>query len=144
MFELDNISDTLEKLSTDRQENKSDLIKQAELLRQKIAKAKQTAIDQIIETERSLLNQAGHLESKSINDLEKDEALIKSVQQSEKQEEHAKLMVAHGSDKQTFLLMRKLVPYIRQTGKKIEKTMQTFKTMSVGIDETGDLSKSIS
>jgi hypothetical protein len=90
------------------------------------------------------LNQAGHLESKSINDLEKDEALIKSVQQSEKQEEHAKLMVAHGSDKQTFLLMRKLVPYIRQTGKKIEKTMQTFKTMSVGIDETGDLSKSIS
>jgi hypothetical protein len=42
VFELDNISDTLEKLSTDRQENKSDLIKQAELLRQKIAKAKQT------------------------------------------------------------------------------------------------------
>ena len=65
------------------------------------------------------MNQAGHLESKSINDLEKDEALLKSVQQSEKQEEHAKLMVAHGSDKQTFLLMRKLVPYIRQTGMKI-------------------------
>ena len=139
------MSDTLEKLSTDRQENKSDLIKQAELLRQKIAKAKQTAIDQIIETERSLMNQVGHLESKSINDLEKDEALLKSLQQqSEKQEEHAKLIVAHGSDKQTFLLMRKLVPYIRETGMKIEKTLQTFKTMSVGIDETGDLSKSIS
>jgi len=145
VLELENFSDTLEKLSTDRQENKSALVKQAELLRQKIAKAKQTAIDQIIETERSLMNQVGHLESKSINDLEKDEALLKSVQQgNEKQKEHAKLMVAHGSDKQTFLFVRKLLPYIRETGMKIEKTIQTFRTMSVGIDETGDLSKSIS
>jgi hypothetical protein len=87
----------------------------------------------------------GHLESKSINDLEKDETLLKSVkQQNEKQKEHAKLMVAHGSDKQTFLFARKLVPYIRETGMKMEKTINTFKTMSVGIDETGDLSKSIS
>jgi hypothetical protein len=37
----------------------------------------------------------GHLESKSINDLEKDETLLKSIkQQNEKQKEHAKLMVA--------------------------------------------------
>jgi hypothetical protein len=145
VLELDNISGTLEKLSTDRQENKSVLVRQAELLRQKLAKAKQKAIDQIIETERSLIIQVGHLESKSINDLEKDETLLKSVkQQNEKQKEHAKLMVAHGSDKQTFLFVRKLVPYIRETGMKMEKTIQTFKTMSVGIDETGDLSKSIS
>lgn len=145
VLELDNISDTLEKLSTDRQENKSALARQAELLRQKIAKAKQKAIDQIIETERSLINQVGHLESKSINDLEKDETLLKSVQQeNEKQKEHAKLIVDHGSDKQAFLFARKLVPYIRETGMKMEKTINLFKTMSVGIDETGGLSKSIS
>jgi hypothetical protein len=145
VLQLDNISDTLEKLSIDRQENKSALVKQAELLRQKIEKAKRKAIDQILATERSLINQVGHLESKSINDLEKDETLLKSVQQeNEKQKEHAKLMVAHGSDKQTFLFVRKLVPYIRETGMKIEKTIQTFKTMSVGIDEPSDLSKLIS
>ena len=145
VLELDNISYTLEKLSTDRQENKSALVRQAELLREKIAKAKQKAIDQIIETERSLIIQVGHLESKSINDLEKDETLLKSIkQQNEKQKEHAKLMVAHGSDKQTFLFARKLVPYIRETGMKMEKTINTFKTMSVGIGEAGDLSKLIS
>ena len=145
VLELDNISYTLEKLSTDRQENKSALVRQAELLREKIAKAKQKAIDQIIETERSLIIQVGHLESKSINDLEKDETLLKSIkQQNEKQKEHAKLIVAHGSDKQTFLFARKLVPYIRETGMKMEKTINTFKTMSVGIGEAGDLSKSIS
>jgi hypothetical protein len=144
------MTETLQKMEDNRDENKKILKQKKSLIIKQISAAKSKVLKYLDEIEERLLPEVGSVQEKNeekINREKHEICLLTSILKDNKQE--LEFIKDHGSNNQLFLALRKQITIIQKTDKKIhdmtsaiyEIDMEFEEIKNVNIETIGSLSQ---
>ena len=142
--QLTSINQTYKSILKYREENVSGIKDDKQRIKENMKKIKEKLIQRINQVEKELTNKLDLLVQENIK-FQQDE-ISKVLEVTEEVELYLKEMlfiVEHGSEKQAFLLCRKIDKYIHQADSELQTTMSELKRVTLSFDESNDLFSSI-
>jgi hypothetical protein len=127
-----------------REENVSGIKDDKQRIKENMKKLKEKLIQRINQVEKGLTNKLDILVQESTK-FQQDE-ISKVLEVTEEVELYLKellFIVEHGSEKQAFLLCRKIDKYIHQADKELQTTTSELKRVTLSFDASNDLFSSI-
>jgi hypothetical protein len=127
-----------------REENVSGIKDDKQRIKENMKKIKEKLIQRINQVEMELTNKLDILVQENTK-FEEDE-ISKVLEVTEEVELYLKEMlfiIEHGSEKQAFLLCRKIDKYIHQADNELQRTTSELKRVTLSYDESNDLLSSI-
>ena len=148
--ELDYMTETLQKMEENRDENRKLLKQKKSLIIKQISAAKSKVPKYLDDIEERLITEVGSVQGKNeekINTEKHEICQLKSILKDNKQE--LEFLKDHGSNNQLFLTLRKQITIIQKTDKKIhdmtsainEIDMEFEEITNVNIETIGSLSQ---
>ena len=148
--EQDYMTETLQKMEDNRDENQKLLKQKKSLIIKQISAAKSKVIKYLDDIEKRLITEVASVQEKNeekINTEKHDICQLKSILKDNKQE--LEFLNDHGSNNQLFLTLRKQITIIQKTDKKIhnmssainEIDMEFKEIKNVNIETIGSLSQ---
>ena len=148
--EQDNMTEILQKMEGNRDENQKLLKQKKSLIIKQISAAKSKVLKYLDEIEERLLTEVASVQEKNeekINKERHDICQLKSILKDNKQE--LEFLKEHGSNNQLFLTLRKQITIVQKTNKKIhdmssainEIDMEFEEIKNVNIETIGSLSQ---
>ena len=137
---LTSISKTYKSILKYREENVNDIKDDKEKIKENMKKLKEKLIQRINQVEKELTNKLDILAQENTK-FQQDE-ISKVLEVTEEVELYLKEMlfiVEHGSDKQAFLLCRKIDTYLHQADNELRTTTSQLKRVTFSFDESNDL-----
>jgi hypothetical protein len=137
---LTSISQTYKNILKYREENVNDIKDDKEKIKENIKKLKEKLIQRINQVEKELTNKLDILVQENTK-IQQDE-ISKVLEVTEEVELYLKEMlfiVEHGSNKQAFLLCRKIDKYLHQADNDLQTTTSQLKRVTLSFDESNDL-----
>ena len=134
--ELDNMTDTLEKMTENRDDNRKLLKQKKSLIIKQISTVKSKLLKNLDDLEERLITEVASVEEKNEEKIkrEKDElSQITSVLKDNKQE--LEFLKKHGSNNQLFLVLRKQITNIQKTDHKIHGMTSAFNEIDMEFEE---------
>jgi hypothetical protein len=123
-----------------REENVNGIKDDKEKIKENMKKLKEKLIQRINQIEKELINKLDILVQENTK-FQQDE-ISKVLEVTEEVELYLKEMlfiVEHGSDKQAFLLCRKIDKYLHQADNDLQTTTSQLKRVTLSFDESSDL-----
>ena len=150
LIEQDYMTEILQKMEENREENKKILNQKKSLIIQQIGAAKSKVLKYLDDIEERLITEVGSVQEKNeekINREKREICQLTSTLKDNKQE--LKFLKAHGSNNQLFLTLRKQITIIQKTDNKIhdmtsainEIDMEFEEIKNVNIETIGSLSQ---
>ena len=142
--QLTSFSQTYKSILKYREENVSSIKDDKQRIKENMKKLKEKLIQRINQVEKELTNKLDILVQESTK-FQQDE-ISQVLEVTEEVELYLKEMlfiVEHGSEKQAFLLCRKIDKYIHQADKELQTTTSELKRVTLSFDESNDLFSSI-
>jgi hypothetical protein len=142
--QLTSINQTYKRILKYREENVSGIKDDKQRIKENIKKIKEKLIQRINQVEMELTNKLDILVQENTK-FEQDE-ISKVLEVTEEVELYLKEMlfiIEHGSEKQAFLLCRKIDKYIQQADNELQTTTSELKRVTLSYDESNDLLSSI-
>jgi hypothetical protein len=127
-----------------KEENMNAIKDDKEKIKENMKKIKEKLIQRINQVEKELTNKLDILVQENTK-FQEDE-ISKVLEVTEEVELYLKEMlfiVEHGSEKQAFLLCRKIDKYIHQADNELQTTMSELKRVTLSVDESNDVLLSI-
>ena len=148
--ELDNMTETLQKMEENREENRKLLKRKKSLIRKQISAAKSKVPKYIDDIKKTFITEVGSVQEKNeekINREKHEICQLTSILKDNKQE--LEFLKDHGSNNQLFVTLRKQITNIQKTDKKIhdmtsainEIDMEFEEIKNVNIETIGSLSQ---
>jgi hypothetical protein len=148
--EQDYMTETLQKMEENRDENRKLLKQKKSLIIKQISAAKSKVLKYLDDIEKRLITEVGSVQEKNeekINRKKHEICQLKSILKDNKQE--LEFIKDHGSNNQLFLTLRKQITIIQKTDKKIhdmssainEIDMEFEEIKNVNIETIGSLSQ---
>jgi uncharacterized protein Yka (UPF0111/DUF47 family) len=141
---LTSISQTYKNVLKYREENVNGIQDDKEKIKENMKKLKEKLIQRINQTEQELTNKLDILVQENTK-FQQDE-ISKVLEVTEEVELYLKEMlfiVENGSEKQAFLLCRKIDKYLHQADNELQKTTSQLNRVTFSFDESNDLLPSI-
>jgi hypothetical protein len=138
--QLTSIRQTYKSILKYREENVSRIKDDKQRIKENMKKIKEKLIQRINQVEKKLTNKLDILVQENTK-FQQDE-ISKVLEVTEEVELYLKemlLIVEHGSEKQAFLLCRKLDKYIDQADNELQTTTSELKRVTLSFDESNDL-----
>ena len=142
--QLTSISQTYKSILKYREENVSGIKDDKQRIKENMKKIKEKLIQRINQVEKELTNKLDILVQENTK-FQQDE-ISKVLEVTEEVELYLKEMlfiVEHGSEKQAFLLCRKIDKYIHQADNELQTTTSQLKRVTLSFDESNDFFSSI-
>ena len=142
--QLTSISQTYKRILKYTEENVNGIKDGKQRIKENMKKFKEKLIQRINQVEKELTNKLDILVQENIK-FEEDE-IFKVLEATEEIELYLKerlFIVENGSDKQAFLLCRKIDKYLSQADNELELTTSELKRVSLSFEESNDLLSSI-
>jgi hypothetical protein len=142
--QLTSINQTYKSILKYIEENVSGIKDDKQRIKENMKKIKEKLIQRINQVEKKLTNKLDLLVQENTK-FQQDE-ISKVLEVTEEVELYLKEMlfiVEHGSEKQAFLLCRKLDKYIHQADNELQTTTSELKRVTLSFDESSDLFSSI-
>ena len=142
--QLTSINQTYKSILKYREENVSGIKDDKQRIKENMKKIKEKLIQRINQVEKELTIKLDLLVQENTK-FQRDE-ISKVLEVTEEVELYLKEMlfiVEHGSEKQAFLLCRKLDKYIHQADNELQTTTSELKRVTLSFDESNDLFSSI-
>jgi hypothetical protein len=142
--QLTRIRQTYKKILKYREDNANGIKDGQQRIKENMKKIKEKLIQRINQVERELNNKLDILVQENTT-FEEDE-IAKVLEATEEVELYFKEMlfiVENGSDKQAFLLRRKIDKYLHQADNELQTSTSELKRVSLSFDESNDLFSSI-
>jgi hypothetical protein len=130
------MTETLQKMEKDREENKKLLKQKKSLIIKKISAAKSKVLKYLDEIEEKLITEIGSVQEKNeekIKSEKHDICQLTSILKDNKQE--LEFLKDHGSNNQLFLTLRKQITSIQKTDKKIHDMTSVIKEIDMEFEE---------
>jgi hypothetical protein len=134
--EQDYMTETLQKMEDNRDENKKILKQKKSLIIKQISAAKSKVLKYLDEIEERLLPEVGSVQEKNeekINREKHEICLLTSILKDNKQE--LEFIKDHGSNNQLFLALRKQITIIQKTDKKIHDMTSAIYEIDMEFEE---------
>ena len=134
--ELDNMTETLEKVGENRDDNRKLLEQKKSSIITQISTVKSKLLKYINDLEERLINEVASVQEKNDEKIkrEKNEMLqLTSVLKDNKQE--LEFLIDHGSNNQLFLVLRKQITNIQKTDTKIHDMMSEINEIDMEFEE---------
>ena len=134
--ELDNMTETLEKMSVNRDDNRKLLTQKKSLIIKQISQAKSKLVKHLDDLEERLITEVASVQEKNEEKIkrEKDEmSQLRSVLKENKQE--LEFFKGHGSNNQLFLVLRKQITNIQKTDNKIHDMTSAINEIDMEFEE---------
>ena len=141
---LTSINQTYKSILKHREENVNGIKDDKEKIKENMKKLKEKLIQRINQIEKELTNKLDILVQENTKFQQDD--ISKVLEVTEEVELYLKEMlfiVEHGSDKQAFLLCRKIDKYLHQADNDLQTTTSQLKRVTLSFDESNDLLSSI-
>jgi hypothetical protein len=141
---LTSINQTYKSILKHREENVNGIKDDKEKIKENMKKLKEKLIQRINQVEKELTNKLDILVQE--NTKFQQDVISKVLEVTEEVELYLKEMlfiVEHGSDKQAFLLCRKIDKYLHQADNDLQTTTSQLKRVTLSFDESNDLLSSI-
>jgi hypothetical protein len=138
--QLTSIRQTYKSILKYREVNVSSVKDDKQRIKENMKKIKEKLIQKINQVEKELTNKLDLLVQENTK-LQQDD-IFKVLEVTEEVELYLKEMlfiVEHGSEKQAFLLCRKIDKYIHQADNELQTTMSELKRVTLSFDESSDL-----
>ena len=138
--QLTSINQTYKRILKYREENVSGIKDDKQRIKENMKKIKENLIQRINQVEKELTNKLDILVQENTK-FEEDE-ISKVLEVTEEVELYLKEMlfiVEHGSEKQAFLLCRKIDTYLHQADNELRITTSQLKRVTFSFDESNDL-----
>jgi hypothetical protein len=142
--QLTGISQTYKSILKYREENVSGIKDDKQRIKENVKKIKEKLIQRINQVEKELTNKLDLLVQENTK-FQQDE-ISKVLEVTEEVELYLKEMlfiVEHGSEKQAFLLSRKIDKYLHQADNELQTTTSQLNRVTLSFDESSDLLSSI-
>ena len=142
--ELTSVSQTYKSILKYREENVNGIKDDKKKIKENMKKFKKKLIQSLKEVDKGLTNKLDILVQENTK-FQQDE-ISKVLDVTEEVELYLKEMlfiVEHGSEKQAFLLCRKIDKYLHQADKELQTTTSELKRVTLSFDESNDLLSSI-
>jgi hypothetical protein len=134
--ELDNMTETLEKMSVNRDDNRKLLTQKRSLIIKQISQVKSKLVKHLDDREERLITEVASVQEKNEEKIkrEKDEmSQLTSVLKENKQE--LEFFKGHGSNNQLFLVLRKQITNIQKTDNKIHDMTSAINEIDMEFEE---------
>jgi hypothetical protein len=138
--QLTSISQTYKSILKYREENVSGIKDDKRRIKENMKKIKEKLIQRINQVEKELTNKLDLLVHENTKFQQNE--ISKVLEVTEEVELYLKemlLIVEHGSEKQAFLLCRKIDKYIHQADNELQTTTSELKRVTLSFDESNDL-----
>ena len=142
--QLTSISQTYKRILKYRKENVSGIKDEKESIKENAKKIKEKLIQKINQVEEELQNMLDLLVQENTK-LQQDE-ISKVLEATEEVDLYIREMlfiVEHGSEKQAFLLCRKIDKYLHQADNELQTTTSQLNRVTLSFDESNDLLRSM-
>jgi hypothetical protein len=134
--ELDNMTETLSKMSENRDDNRKLLKQKKSLIIKQMRAAKSKVLKYLDDIEERLITEVASVQEKNeekINRENHDICQLTSILKDNKQE--LEFLKDHGSNNQLFLTLRKQITSIQKTDKKIHDMMSAINEIDMEFEE---------
>ena len=134
--ELDNMTETLEKMSVNRDDNRKLLTQKRSLIIKQISQVKSKLVKHLDDREERLITEVASVQEQNEEKIkrEKDEmSQLTSVLKENKQE--LEFFKGHGSNNQLFLVLRKQITNIQKTDNKIHDMTSAINEIDMEFEE---------
>jgi len=142
--QLTSISQTYKSILKYREDNVNGIKDDKQRIKENAKKIKEKLVQKINQMEKELTNKLDILVQENTK-LQQDEIskLLETTEEVELYLNEMLFIVEHGSEKQTFLLCRKIEKYLHQADNELQTTTSHLKPVTLSFDQSNDLLSSI-